>query len=66
MSVEGEPFMKNIEFFKNKKAVYSFEIFPPKKTSPVETVYRTLRQLHMLQPDYISVTYGAGRNGAGQ
>ena len=52
--------MKNIEFFKNKKAVYSFEIFPPKKTSPVETVYRTLRQLHMLQPDYISVTYGAG------
>lgn len=52
--------MKNIEFFKKKKAVYSFEIFPPKKTSPVETVYRTLRQLHMLQPDYISVTYGAG------
>lgn len=39
--------------------VFSFEIFPPKKTSPIETVYNTLEKLGDLNPDFISVTYGA-------
>lgn len=43
-----------------KKTIFSFEVFPPKKTSPVETVYKTLDELRDLNPDFISVTYGAG------
>ena len=39
--------------------VFFFEIFPPKKTSPIETVYNTLEKLGDLNPDFISVTYGA-------
>lgn len=43
-----------------KKAVMSFEIFPPKKTSSVKTVYKAIDGLSDLSPDFISVTYGAG------
>lgn len=38
----------------------SFEIFPPKRTAPVDTIYSTLDKLKNLNPDFISVTYGAG------
>lgn len=48
------------ELFKNKKAVYSMEVFPPKKAGSVETVYNTLYGLRGLPIDFISVTYGAG------
>ena len=44
----------------NKGTVFSFEVFPPKKTSSIETVYRTLEELKGLKPDFISVTFGAG------
>lgn len=43
-----------------KGTVFSFEIFPPKKTAPVEIIYNTLEELKDLKPDFISVTYGAG------
>ena len=46
--------------FNKGKTVLSFEVFPPKKTSPVETIYGTLEKLVELRPDFISVTYGAG------
>ena len=46
-----------------KKTVYSFEVFPPKKTSPVEVIYDTLDELNGLRPDFISVTFGAGGSG---
>ena len=36
------------------------EVFPPKKSGAVETVYNTLYGLRGLPIDYISVTYGAG------
>lgn len=39
---------------------FSLEIFPPKRTAPIETIYRTLDGLRTLSPDFISVTYGAG------
>ncbi|MCQ2612651.1 MAG: methylenetetrahydrofolate reductase [NAD(P)H] [Treponemataceae bacterium] len=42
------------------KPVFSFEVFPPKKTMNIETVYTTLDELKDLTPDFISVTYGAG------
>lgn len=46
--------------FKEKKVVFSFEIFPPKQESKVDTIYNTLEELEGLRPDFISVTYGAG------
>lgn len=52
------------KLFNKKDVVFSFEIFPPKLTSPVDTVYKTLEELSDLKPDYISVTFGAGGNTA--
>lgn len=46
-----------------KKTVFSFEVFPPKRDIPVETVYPTLDELSQLHPDFISVTCGAGGTG---
>lgn len=43
----------------NKKTL-SFEVFPPKKEEDFPNVYETLKLLSSLQPDFISVTYGAG------
>ncbi len=48
-----------------KGTVFSFEIFPPKKTAPVEVIYNTLEELKDLKPDFISVTYGAGGSSQG-
>ena len=52
--------MRIEEWVKNKKVVFSFEIFPPKAASSVNTIYDTLEALKGSNPDYISVTYGAG------
>ena len=57
--------MKIADKFNKEKTILSFEVFPPKKTSPVETIYETLEQLVKLNPDFISVTYGAGGSNVG-
>lgn len=54
--------MKIIDKFKKGSSVLSFEVFPPKKTSPIESIYNTLEDIGKLNPDFISVTYGAGGN----
>lgn len=54
--------MSIAELFDKKSTVFSFEVFPPKKSSSIETIYQTLDQLQGLHPDFISVTYGAGGN----
>lgn len=51
--------MKIKELFE-KKTVFSFEVFPPKKTSSVDVIYKALDELNDLNPDFISVTFGAG------
>ena len=56
--------MKLSSLFNREKTILSFEVFPPKKTSPIETVYSTLAELKELNPAFISVTYGAGGNAA--
>ncbi|MBO5384305.1 MAG: methylenetetrahydrofolate reductase [Ruminococcus sp.] len=56
--------MKVRELF-DKKTVFSFEIFPPKKTSSVNVIYNTLEELRDLSPDFISVTFSAGGSGNG-
>ena len=49
--------------FEKNKTVFSFEVFPPKKSSPIESVYGKLEEICALKPDFISVTYGAGGTG---
>ncbi|MHC1745889.1 MAG: methylenetetrahydrofolate reductase [NAD(P)H] [Negativicutes bacterium] len=56
--------MKICDYFEQKKFVVSCEIFPPKPTYPLETVFETLTDLKELKPDFISVTYGAGGGNA--
>ncbi len=48
------------ELFEKKKPVYSFEIFPPKKIGNLDNIYSTVEDLAHLEPDFISVTFGAG------
>lgn len=48
------------KLFRQKKAVFSFEIFPPKPTTSIDVIFETIDALAPLRPDYISVTYGAG------
>lgn len=68
IKVESYIFMKGVKFmqiaslFGQNRSILSLEVFPPKKSSPIDTIYRTLDDLKDLQPDYISVTYGAGGN----
>lgn len=57
--------MRIPELFKSGKTVFSFEIFPPKRTGSIDTIYKTLDGLADLRPDFISVTYGAGGTAAG-
>lgn len=52
--------MKIEELFKGGKTVFSFEIFPPKKDGMLDNLQETLEQLSALNPDFISVTHGAG------
>lgn len=52
------------ELFK-QKTIFSFEVFPPKKTSPIDVIYDTLAELRDLSPDFISVTFSAGGSGNG-
>lgn len=52
--------MRINDIYNTKTSVISLEIFPPKLDSPIETVFKTLDELKDINPDFISVTYGAG------
>lgn len=52
------------ELFGQGRPVFSCEIFPPKKGSPIDSIYQTLDGLRDIRPDFISVTYGACGSGA--
>ncbi|MBR1863574.1 MAG: methylenetetrahydrofolate reductase [Ruminococcus sp.] len=54
--------MKTSELFNNRPTL-SFEVFPPKSDTPIESIYKTIDGLAPLEPDFISVTYGAGGSG---
>lgn len=47
------------DIFAKINPVISFEIFPPRNDTPIDTIYATLDGLKGLNPDFISVTYGA-------
>ena len=42
------------------KRTLSFEFFPPKTTAANLTLGRTVAAIESLQPDFVSITYGAG------
>lgn len=48
------------DIYNQGKTVFSFEVFPPKKSEEIYDIYKTLDTLKTLNPDFISVTYGAG------
>ncbi len=48
------------EVFDRDRTSFSLEIFPPKRTDGIETIYKTLDDMVKVCPDYISITYGAG------
>jgi 5,10-methylenetetrahydrofolate reductase, prokaryotic form len=50
----------------NKKLSISFEVFPPKKDMSLDGIYKTIEELAELNPDFISVTYGAGGSSKGR
>lgn len=52
--------------YQKKTPVLSFEIFPPRPEYPLETVFQTIEGLKDLNPDFISVTYGAGGSNRGR
>ena len=43
-----------------KRPTYSFELFPPKTDKAMSRLFNTVEKLGALEPDYVSVTYGAG------
>lgn len=44
----------------NGEIVFSCEVFPPKRDDDIYQIYKTLDEIKLLKPDFISVTYGAG------
>ena len=52
--------MKVSKFYRDKKKTISFEIVPPEKNSELCSIDETLDILCELNPDFISVTFGAG------
>lgn len=48
------------DIFKKDKVVFSCEVFPPKRDDDIYGIYKTLDEIKHYNPDFISVTYGAG------
>ncbi|MCR9161001.1 MAG: methylenetetrahydrofolate reductase [NAD(P)H] [Nannocystaceae bacterium] len=49
-----------VERLRHKRPVFSFEFFPPKTEKGEAALLRSLERLAPLEPDFVSVTYGAG------
>ena len=52
--------MRIDEILASKRPVFSVEFFPPKTEEATEQLFATARSLRELEPDFVSVTYGAG------
>lgn len=52
--------MKISNFYSSNKLTLSFEVFPPARDGDIRDLVRTVHRLARLEPDFISVTYGAG------
>jgi methylenetetrahydrofolate reductase (NADPH) len=52
--------MRISDLLVRKRPVFSFEFFPPKSDEAAEQLEKTIADLRPLEPDFVSVTYGAG------
>jgi len=52
--------MRIDQILEARRPVFSVEFFPPKSEEATEQLYVTARSLRELEPDFVSVTYGAG------
>ena len=52
--------MRIDEILDAKRPLFSVEFFPPKTEEATEQLFETARSLAELEPDFVSVTYGAG------
>jgi methylenetetrahydrofolate reductase (NADPH) len=52
--------MRIDEILAAKRPTFSVEFFPPKTAEATEQLYETARELRALEPDFVSITYGAG------
>src|SRR5215212_289153 len=52
--------MRIADLLERQRPVFSFEFFPPKTDEGQQTLRNTLEVLKDDEPDYVSVTYGAG------
>lgn len=52
--------MKIIDIITASKPSLSFEVFPPKTSDKFDSVLQAATEIADLQPDFMSVTYGAG------
>jgi methylenetetrahydrofolate reductase (NADPH) len=48
------------EIIAERRPTFSIEFFPPKTPEATEELFATARELRALEPDFVSVTYGAG------
>ena len=51
--------MKISEILKSEKAGISCELFPPKIGSQLNNVKEIVKEMALLKPSYMSITYGA-------
>jgi len=54
------PAMRISEIYRRKRRVFSFEFFPPKTDEGFRTLFRTIQKLKNREPDFVSMTWGAG------
>jgi len=52
--------MSIAQLYGQGRPLFSFEFFPPKTDAGYDALYRTVTDLKRLNPDYVSVTWGAG------
>lgn len=48
------------DILSGKDPKFSFEYFPPKSEEAAESLFRTISELQLCDPAFVSVTYGAG------
>ncbi|MEI8191591.1 MAG: methylenetetrahydrofolate reductase [NAD(P)H] [candidate division NC10 bacterium] len=48
------------DLLRQQQPCFSFEFFPPRTSEGAEQLYKTMVDLVLLRPSYVSVTYGAG------
>src|SRR5579863_7618193 len=52
--------MRITDSLEQRQPFFSFEFFPPRNDDGVRLLFEAIAQLRVLQPAFVSITYGAG------